>query len=337
MKSLPRPRTLDIRLLTLFPLAFGGILLLFVKDVLLGHDLSSVQRFSTIALSLTVEALPFLLVGSVLSALIHLYVSEDALARLVPRNRLLGVLLACVAGIALPVCDCATVPIVRRLLAKGVPLHVAVTFMLAVPMANPLVIFSTWFAFYQHPLFIVYRIGFGLLISVVIGLAVSILDGRYWVTPDILVAAPRADGPASPTPSAFLSIRALAEHAAEDFFVIGRYFLAGVLLSTFVQIVVPVASLAAIGQTRFLSVIVMIAAAYFLSVCSQADAFIAQGFLSQFTPGAIVAFLVFGPMIDMKNTLMLTSTFKKRLILLLIGLIAECTFVVGAIIVPKAL
>ncbi len=74
------------------------------------------------------------------------------------------------------------------------------------------------------------------------------------------------------------------EHAAEDFFVIGRYFLAGVLLSTFVQTMVPVASLSAIGQTRFLSVIVMIAAAYFLSLCSQADAFIAQGFFSQFAP-----------------------------------------------------
>jgi uncharacterized membrane protein YraQ (UPF0718 family) len=81
----------------------------------------------------------------------------------------------------------------------------------------------------------------------------------------------------------------------------------------------------------------MIAAAYLLSICSQADAFIAASFFSQFTPGAIVAFLVFGPMIDIKNTLMLMTTLKKRLILLLIGMIAECAFIVGALIVPKVL
>lgn len=252
-----------------------------------------------------------------------------------PRNRLLGVLLACVAGVILPVCDCATVPIVRRLLAKGVPLHVAITFMLAVPMANPLVIFSTWFAFYQHPLVTAYRVGFGLLIAAVVGLAVSILDGKYWVVPEVLAAETRPQMPvASPRP-AWTVARAISEHAAEDFFAIGKYFLAVVLLSTLIQTALPVTSLAVIGQTRFLSVIIMIAAAYFLSLCSQADAFIAQDFLSQFTQGAIVAFLVFGPMIDMKNTLMLMSTLKKRLILLLIGMVAECAFIVGALVVPN--
>lgn len=337
MKIQQPAKSVDIRLLTLFPLAFGGVIILFIKDALVEHDSASIQRFSTLALSLIVEALPFLLVGSIIGAIIHLFLSEDTLARLVPRNRFLGVLMACIAGMALPVCDCATVPIVRRLLGKGVPLHVAVTFMLAVPMVNPLVIFSTWFAFYQHPLIIAYRIGFGLLISIAVGLAVSILDGKYWVVPELLVAADSLHShPAAPK-SVWSAIRMIVEHATEDFFEIGKYFLAGVLFSTFIQSVLPVATLATIGQTRFLSVGVMIAAAYLLSICSQADAFIAASFFSQFTSGAIVAFLVFGPMIDIKNTLMLMSTLKKRLIFLLVGMIAECTFVVGALLIPKVL
>ena len=128
---------------------------------------------------------PFLLISSIMGAIIHLYVSEDTLARMIPRNRTLGMLMACFAVMALPVCNCTTVPVVRRLLGRGVPLHVGVTVMLAVPMANLLVIFSTWFAFYQHPLVIAYRIGFGLLISIVAGLAVSVLDGKYRVVPEL--------------------------------------------------------------------------------------------------------------------------------------------------------
>jgi hypothetical protein len=258
--------------------------------------------------------------------------------RLIPRNRFAAVLVAVLMGIALPTCDCSTIPVARRLLSKGVPLYVAITFMLAAPILNPLVVFSTWFAFYQHPLMILYRVGFGLVVALVMGLLFSILDARYWVVPS---SEPADALHAHRTP--FRSTRvldhvgAIVEHASEDFFDIGRYFLVGVLLSSFVQVTVPGAVLYAIGQRPMLSVFVMIAAAFLLSVCSQADAFIAQGFLSQFTAGAIVAFLVFGPMIDMKNTLMLLSTFKKRLILLLAGMVAESVFIIGAFIVPAGL
>jgi hypothetical protein len=297
-------------------------------------NISFVERLAVTILAVTVEAIPFLLIGSVLSAVIHIYVSEEAIARIIPRNTIAGVLMASVLGVALPVCDCATVPIVRRLVAKGVPLHVAITFMLAVPMINPLVVFSTWFAFYQYPKFILYRLGFGLGASIVVGFIMSFLKVERQLRVENNLEARLSTGDdhhhSHEVPHGlFAHLHAVTQHATEDFYDMGRYFIMGVLLSSVVQTLIPQGSLYAIGHGPVLSVLVMIAAAYVLSVCSQADAFIARTFMNQFSPGAIVAFLVFGPMIDLKNTLMLSTAFKKRFILLLIVLIAAASALSG--------
>ena len=142
-------------------------------------------------LAVAVEAVPFLLIGSVISAVIDLYVSEEAIARIIPAKAVTGVLAASVLGVVLPVCDCATVPIVRRLVAKGVPLHVAITFMLAVLMINPLVVFSTWFAFYPYPRFLRYRMGFGLASAIAVGLLMSLLDGTRQLRVERALVSPR--------------------------------------------------------------------------------------------------------------------------------------------------
>ena len=326
----PLSKIPDIRLITLYPLAFGCILVLLVKFAIVDHDTAALQRFSIITLTLLVEALPFLLLGTFLSSILHVYVSEELIRRLIPRSPLLAVLAASVMGLALPVCDCGTVPIVRRLLAKGAPLHVGVTFMLAVPMINPVVLLSTWFAFAQKPQMILYRVGFGAATAILIGLLTSTLDAKYEVRPQSDDGQDSSDVEAEPTGLRTThGIGEVLRHAGDDFFDMGRYFLAGVLLSAFVQTVLPAQSLGAIGHDPTLSVPIMIAAAYVLSVCSQADAFIAQSLLAQFSPGAILAFILFGPMIDMKNTLMLLPVFRRRLILLLIGMTAGCSLAAG--------
>ena len=318
----------DIRLVTLYPLAFGCILVVFVKFALLGNDRTALQRFSIITLTLLVEALPFLLLGTFLSSILHVYVSEDLIRRLIPRSPLVAVLGASVMGLVLPVCDCGTVPLVRRLLAKGAPLHVGVTFLLAVPMINPVVLLSTWLAFAQKPQMVLYRVGFGAATAILVGLLMSTLEAKYEVRPQAGDAA--SDAHRETTEShARRGFGEVLRHAGDDFFDMGRYFLAGVLLSASVQTILPAQSLSVIGHDPVLSVPLMIAAAYVLSVCSQADAFIAQSFLAQFTPGAILAFLLFGPMIDMKNTLMLVPVFRRRLILLLIGMTAGCSLAAG--------
>ena len=330
-------RPVDIRSVTLYPLLAAALLFVLVKYVILPADLAFVERLSITVLAVTVEAIPFLLIGSLLSAIIHIYVSEEFIARIIPKNALLGVASASILGVVLPVCDCATVPIVRRLVAKGVPLHVAITFMLAVPMINPLVIISTWFAFYQFPKFILYRIVFGLACAIVVGLSMSLLDGKKQMRA-VEALSQRFDHAHGHDHhhhdhdrggGFFAQARGVIDHASSDFYDIGRYFIVGVLLSSIVQSVIPQGSLYVLGHNPVLSVLVMIAGAYFLSVCSQADAFIARTFMSQFSAGAVVAFMIFGPMIDMKNTLMLSTAFKKRFILLLIVLIAGASFLCG--------
>jgi len=337
----------------LYPVLAIALLFVLVKYVVIPHSFAFLDRLSITILAITVEALPFLLIGSLLSAAIHLYVSERTIARIIPRNSILGVLAASLLGLALPVCDCATVPIVRRLVAKGVPLHVAVTFMLAVPMINPLVIFSTWFAFYQFPDYIFYRIGFGLASAIVVGFIVSFLDRDSQIK--LIERWQEGSGHGhlghdhdhdhdhdhghdhdhdhqGRRRGLIGHVTAVAEHAAEDFFDMGRYFVVGVVLSAIVQSTVPRDSLYALGHNPLLALVVMVAAAYLLSVCSQADAFIARAFMNQFSQGAIIAFLIFGPMIDLKNTLMLSVAFKARFILILIGLIACVSILSGYLV-----
>ena len=344
LKQPSLPKSTDIRVVTLYPILIAAVLFVLIKYVIIPANLAFLQRLSIMVLAVTVEALPFLLVGSVLSAVIHLYVSEETIARIIPRNPVVGVLSASLLGLVLPVCDCATVPIVRRLVAKGVPLNIAITFMLAVPMINPLVIFSTWFAFYQFPKFIFYRIAFGLAAAIAVGLLMSFFDGEKQLK--LVQNWDREhshDGGHEhhhhrhePAHGFFGHLGAIADHASGDFYDIGRYFMVGVILSSIVQSIIPQGALYAIGHNPILSLVVMVAGAYVLSVCSQADAFIARTFMNQFTPGAIVAFLIFGPMIDMKNTLMLSTAFKKRFIILLIGLIAGVSILFGYLINLKA-
>ena len=331
-------RRYDIRTMTLYPLLGAAVLFVIIRYVVIPGNLTFVDRLAVTVMAVTVEALPFLLIGSVLSAIVHLYVSEELIARLIPRNPLVGVLAASVLGVVLPVCDCATVPIVRRLVAKRVPLHVAVTFMLAVPMINPLVIFSTWFAFYQFPRYIFFRIGFGIGAAIVVGLIMAFFDGQKQLKVlDCAVESHEAGHHHDhhhhePAHGLWGHVGAVASHATEDFYDIGRYFLVGVILSSIVQSILPQSALYSIGHDPILSVVVMVAAAYILSVCSQADAFIARTFMNQFSPGALVAFLIFGPMIDMKNTLMLSTAFRARFILLLIVLIAAVSILSGYVI-----
>lgn len=335
----------DTRAAALYPLLAAAGLFALIQFILAPVDLAFAERLAITVLAITVEALPFLLVGSILSAVIHLYVSDDLIARIIPRNAVLGVCMASVMGLGMPVCDCGTVPIVRRMVAKGVPLHVAITFMLAVPMINPLVIFSTWFAFYQFPNYIFYRLGLGLAAAIAIGLIMSFFDGKKQLRVLEYLQGARTAGEHEhhhhdhdhdhhhePARGILGHLRAVALHANDDFFDIGRYFLVGVLLSSLVESVIPQNGLSVIGHEPLLSVLVMVAAAYVLSVCSQADAFLARTFMNQFSIGALVAFMIFSPMVDLKNTLMLSTAFKKRFILLLIGLIAAVSILFGYVL-----
>ena len=286
------------------------------------------QVLTTVFLGIVIEALPFLLIGVLASAAIQLFVSPDRVRRLCPQNPFLAALSGGLLGITLlPMCECGTVPTTRRLLAKGAPLPFGIAFLLAAPAVNPIVIVSTWIAFGGQPLMVVGRFGLTLLIAVAIGLVVGTHP-----RPESLLASPGSDDDHAHCVGGQRRPAAFVRHASTEFFEMGRYLVIGALIAAAFQAIVPREVLLALGGGPFVSVLVLMTLAAILSICSTIDAFVALSFVGSFAPGAILAFLVFGPMIDLKSVLLFRTTFRGRTVALLVLLAAQLVLVAGVAI-----
>lgn len=306
------------------PIALSGILLaISVLLFIMFPESLKPSTLATLFLSILLEALPFLLIGTFLSSLVEVTVSQENIERLIPRNPVAGVVVASLVGLVFPVCECAIVPLTGRLVKKGVPLPGATTFMLAVPIVNPLVILSTYYAFNGRIIFLWYRLAGGLFTAIAIGLALivilrnsdeSLLSNSFSEEESCGCGHDHHHHGNS-------KLRAVLDHTFDEFFDVGKYFIMGALLSAAFQAYLPREIVFAVGGHPLGSVAVMAGLAYILSVCSEADAFIARSFLGQFSPGAVLTFMTLGPMIDVKNTLMLGSRFKKSYIVLVMILV----------------
>ncbi|OPJ59568.1 permease [Clostridium oryzae] len=299
---------------------------------------NSLQNFSTIFISILLEGFPFIILGTFISSLIHVFISEEKIAAIIPENKLVGSVFAALTGVFFPVCDCAIFPIVRRLIKKGMPLHIAVTFMLSVPLINPIVLFSTYYAFSNNHKIIIMRVVFGFISAIVIGNII----GTFENTNNIIrydfheghhehecCHCHKHENKHREHHVLFAEIVHVLEHTSMEFHDVGRLLILGAFLSSMLQTFVPKTCLISIGHDKVISVLAMILMAFFLSICSQTDAFIARSFLAQFTTGSIIAFLIFGPMIDLKNTLMIATTFKVSFIIKLILAIFIVCFSIG--------
>jgi uncharacterized membrane protein YraQ (UPF0718 family) len=284
--------------------------------------------------SVLVGALPFLVVAAFASAALEVFVSSDQIARWIPRNGILGVLLVPVFGLLIPMCDCGIVPVARRMVQKGVPGATAIAFMLSNPILNPLSIYSTYLAFPFARQMVWWRIGLGYTVSVVIGLLIHI--GLLTVSTTALDdRAARESGHEHSHDHTHVDqtlgqrLQEFLNHATSELFSVLKYFVIGAGIASFAQQVINRPMLELLGSGRVMSVLVMMVFAYLVSTCSEADAFVAATFASTFTPGALLAFLVAGPMTDMKNTIMMLDGFKKRTVveinLAIFGLVAVST------------
>jgi uncharacterized membrane protein YraQ (UPF0718 family) len=117
-------------------------------------------------------------------------------------------------------------------------------------------------------------------------------------------------------------MRHLLQHSIDEFFDTGRYLIIGGLIAAAMQTYLPTGMMLTLGSTKFLAVLVMLVLALTMSLCSEADAFIGSSLLSLFGAGPVVGFLVFGPMVDIKNLLMMKRYFTGRFIATMVGLIA---------------
>lgn len=293
-----------------------------------------IQNFSVIFISIVLEALPFVMLGTFISSIIQIYISENLIARILPKNKFAGLLAASLAGLVFPVCECAIIPIARRLIKKGVPVNMAVTFMLAVPIVNPVVLLSTYYAFHSKPYVVLIRGGLGLIAAIIIGLLMGILEeGKNPIKMNYIDedngCACGFDHSHARQESKLLNIM---QHTSRELYDIGKLLILGAFISALFQVFVSRKYILLVGEHPVYSIIAMMLFAFSISLCSEADAFIASTFLGQFTLGGIVSFLILGPMIDIKNTLMLMSSFKGRFTLRLIFLIFTVCFAGGLLL-----
>jgi uncharacterized membrane protein YraQ (UPF0718 family) len=286
------------------------------------------QTFVTTYLGIFIEAVPFLLLGSFASGFVSEFVSDRDIARFIPRNTALATLVGAMIGIIFPVCECGVVPLVKRLYQKGLPTSSGIALLLGAPVLNPIVIASTYAAFGFGVVFWS-RLGFTLLIAFAVGLIFANQPASSVLRTTILSSLHTHTHESAPSAPISERIRFALLAATDDFFEMSRYLLIGILLSTAMQTFVSQQLLLSIGTNAVLAIVALIALAYVLSVCSTVDAFLALSFVNSFPVGAIVAFLVFGPMIDIKSTAMFMGVYQRRVVLYLIALLALCALVVG--------
>ena len=326
----------------------------------------------TLFLSLLVEAIPFLLLGVLLSSGLLLFIDERKLITKLPRNPFLGALMGSCVGFLFPVCECGNVPVARRLLMQGVPTSVAIGFLLAAPTINPIVIWSTWVAFRDQPEIVILRILFSLGIATTIACVFSVQKNPQPLLQPLLakrvhllrsISSPSSKSSVNKTPnllqsgtfllgqqgqsvrldgtipSSSLTISTniqfskklflFLDNVMQELRELGGMLIFGSAIAATIQVFVPREVVLSLGQGTISSIVAMMMLAAIVSICSTVDSFFVLSFASTFTTSSLLAFLVFGPMIDIKGIGLMLSIFKPRIIIYFFALAAQLTFILA--------
>lgn len=307
-----------------------GILALVTATAWAAHvgDSPEIQTFLLVFSSIVIEALPFILLGALASAAIAVFVPERSLARIARLPLSLQVPGAAMSGIAFPVCECGSVPVARRLIVRGVHPSAAIAFMLAAPILNPIVLSSTWIAYgggNRAAEMTGARAALGLTVAIAAGWVIG--RGRAG---DLLRARPYGEESHHHHGTSGSRGAQFADHLVGDFLFMGKFIVLGAGLSAFMQAALPQSTLSALGGAPVVSALSLMGVAFVLSLCSEADAFVAASF-TQFTPGAQLAFLAFGPVADLKLAALYGATFRRMFLLRLV-LVAAPIILVGSLV-----
>lgn len=322
-------RWINSRIIDLTGVTVIGIAIFSIYfSQLLGKSLevaNSFQQLNTIFLSILIEAIPFVLIGVLIAGFIQIFVTEEHIKRWIPENKYYAIMMSCVVGALFPACECGIVPIVRRLVSKGVPLYAGVGFLLTGPLINPIVIFSTYMAFGNDIEMAVLRMGIGFIAALIIALVISFFFKGNQLK-DSKSCLHHGENP-SQNMNFLRKLERMLQHSIDEFFDMAKYLIIGAFIAASVQTFVSTKSLFLFGDGAIGSILVMMGLAYFLSLCSEADAFIGASFRNIFPSTSILGFLVYGPMIDLKNTIMLLSVFKVRFVFMLVSFITLIVFI----------
>jgi uncharacterized membrane protein YraQ (UPF0718 family) len=289
-------------------LALAGLLVRLVA----GAGIGALQNFLLVFGSLLVEALPFIVLGAAVSALIEVFIPSSAFARLARLPRGVQMPLAGLGGFAFPVCECGSVPVARRLLLKGMSPPAAITFMLAAPILNPVVLLSTAIAYRGRDILwpmVIGRAVLGLVVAMAVGWMLGsrsrgqLLRSAEAVRPD----DGHDHGPTEVTEGRW---NRFFGHLASDFAMLARYLVVGAAVASALQTFIPQSVLGSVSSTPVFDVLSLMVLASALSLCSESDAFVAASFV-QFGMAAQLSFLVVGPMFDAKLGALYAGTFSR--------------------------
>lgn len=288
----------------------------------------SVLQWFAIFISIIIEALPFVLLGTILSGIIEVFITPDIVNKFLPKNKFLRVLFGTFVGFVFPSCECGIIPIINRFLEKQVPSYTAVPFLATAPIINPIVLFATYSAFGNSIRFLILRFVGATIVAIALGVMLAFLVDDNILKED---AKPTHFHDYSDKKWYQKIFLALA-HAIDEFFDTGRYLVFGTLIASAMQIYLPTRVLTTIGHSPITAILVIMLLAFILSLCSEADAFIGASLLSTFGIAPVMAFLLIGPMIDIKNLMMMVNSFKTRFIVQFISvssiiIIIYCLFV----------
>ncbi|MCY7404958.1 MAG: permease [Cryobacterium sp.] len=286
-----------------------------------------VQDTLTLAISVIIESVPFVFLGILLSAVVQVWLPHGVLARHLPRNPVLRRASISLLGMFFPVCECGNVPLARGFMVGGFTVSESITFLLAAPILNPITIITTHQAFGWDGHILVARLLGGFLIANVVGWLFS-----KHPDPQSLLATKFAAACATGSTNGHdhehggLGRESRFSQTTEIFIretsVIMPALFIGSAVAALTQVFVPRSVLLALGSNPVWSVLAMMALAFIVAVCSNVDAFFVLSFGSTFLPGGIVAFLVFGALIDVKMLALMRTTFTSHTLI-------QITVVVG--------
>ena len=299
------------------------------------------QLFSLFSVSVFLEAAPFLLLGSLLSSLFEVFVSEEKVHSLIPKKRRFGLLLGLTMGMIFPTCECGIIPIIKRMLRKKVPNYIAITYLLAAPVINPVVLFSTYVAFRGNWQMVLARVLIVSLVALIVGGYFALTGERQLLKinqNDDCGCGHDHEGEHNPRHEKGNKlggkIGAVLAHAANDFLEMGKYLIIGCFAASFFTTFFPRGIIPLFETNLVIAIVFMMGLAVLLSICAAADSFIAASF-NGMPIAAQMAFVTLGPMFDLKLLAMYLGTFKKRyvggIILVIVGLNFGLNYLLGVI------
>lgn len=303
-KRSPAPEIIALALLAmvLLPSGLRGLL-----------ESPGIRNWVTVFVAIVVQAIPFLVLGTLLSGAIAALVPPGWLAKHLPKNAALAVPVAGIAGVGLPGCECGSVPVAGRLMASGAPPAAATAFLLSAPAINPVVLVATAVAFQGQPRYVLARFAASLATAVVVGLIWSKV-GKAAYHERALKRVVLGD----------TRWGTLASTSQHDFLHAGGFLVLGAMTAATLHTMVPKSVLDGLAGAGFTSILVLALLAFVLAICSEADAFVAAS-LTQFSPTARLVFMVVGPAVDVKLVALQMGTFGRSFALRF----APITFVVA--------